>query len=186
MKRIGVLVVILIGAILTSLVHVGDVGVAAEKPKAAQYSNSFSWEITLDTSADSTFDTTFSTSGGAHAMLFTGIDPYSSVSGYISFAVTLLDTNAGGEYIDTSKDSLGVAFYTDWGDTTYKKLVYKINNIKPTTSAATNYFSIPIDSVLGTRIWPKFTAAVADSDYTVARASCGVTYTATINVIAKP
>lgn len=173
-------------ALLMTIVSVDDASIAAERPKGQQYSNSFAWEVTLDTTTDSLFDTTFATSGGGHALLFTELDPYSSVSGYISIAVTVRDTNAGGEYIDTTKDSLGVAWYTDWGDTTYKKLVYKINNIKPTTSAATNYFAIPTDSIIGTRLWPKFTVAIADSDYSVARASCGVTYTATVNLLAKP
>lgn len=185
MKRIAVLSLLALVLFVASVTIMDRDVISAEKPKAEGYSSAFSWELTLDTTTDSLFDTTF-TSGSAFATMFNAIEAYSYVTGYISLAVSTLDTNAGGEYIDTSKDSLGIAFYTDWGDTTYKKLVYKINNIKPTTSAATNYFVIPADSVLGSRLWLKYTAAVADSDYSVARASAGVTYTATVKMIAKP
>lgn len=187
MKRIGFIAAILVLAFVITIMQSNDPTIAAEKPKGLQYSNTFSWDVTLDTTADSVFDTTFSTSGGGHAFLFTELDPYSSVSGYIKLEVSAVDTgDAAADIPDTSKDSLGVCFYTDWGDSTYKKLVYKISNIKPTTTAATNYFSIPVDSIIGTRLWPKFTVAVGDSDYSVTRASAAITYKATVKWLAKP
>ena len=109
------------------------------------------------------------------------------MSGYFFLEVSVLDTNAGGEYIDTTKDSLSALLYTDWGNTTYQKLIYKVANLKPTTSATTTtYFSIPTDSIIGTRLYWNFSTAISDSDNSVARDTLGVTYKATVNMIAKP
>ena len=172
----------------TLVVMQSDDAVTAERPKGLVYSNSYSMEFLLDTvTNDSTIDTTFKTSGGEHVMLINGLDGYSVISGYITIEVTEVDTTDDGtEYPDTTKDSIAVQWWTDWGDTTYKYAVWKNDDIAPTTSAVTTYFTIPADSILGLRLWPKFTYAIGDTDYTVARDECGFTFKATVKLVAKP
>jgi hypothetical protein len=173
-------------AVMLFLVSVGflEQPANAERPKGDAYSSSYSWEILMDSTADSTFDTT------ANAFKFTGLDDYSNVSGYIYFEVTAVDTGTSStEIIDTTKDSCAVLVYTSWGTpgSTYDRLIYKISNIKPSTSATTPvYFNIPTDSIFGDMFYFKFNTAIGDSDHSVSRTSAGVTYKATVEMRARP
>ena len=134
MKRLLILTVLGILVFVGSSYIVTD-PVEADSPRGQKYSSTASWEVNIDSAFgnDSVFD---STTLGPTNFRFTGLEAYGSVSGYVYIEVTNVDTGtAAADYPDTTKDSVAVLIYSDWGDSTYQRLVYKMTDFAPSTSA---------------------------------------------------
>lgn len=192
MKRLALLAVLACLLFTFSVMVVDDQSVAREYPKGLKYSPSFTWTFKIDSTIanDSIYDTTTVIGSGLSSppLLFSGISDFNTISGYLNIAVIRVDTNAANEYVDTTKDSVVCLFYTDWGSTASKRLVYKKVNAKLPKAGQTFYFTIPPDSILGDRLYIYFETIVSDTDKSVARSgdSCLVWYRATGEWRARP
>ncbi len=191
MKRLALLAFLACLLFTFSVMVVDDQSVAGEYPKGLKYSPSFTWTFKIDSTIanDSIYDTTTVIGSGLSSppLLFSGISDFNTISGYLNIAVIRVDTNAANEYVDTTKDSIACLFYTDWGSSSTKRLVYKYGTKLP-KAGNTHYFSIPPDSILGDRLYIYFETIVNDTDKSVARSgdSCLVTYRATGEWRARP
>jgi hypothetical protein len=112
------------------------------------------------------------------------------VSGWIKAEVVLLDTNAGGEYIDTTKDSMRYAIYTRCQGDTISKLIKGSSTTDSIIKAGwfggtPVWFTTSVDSALCDEVFFKIYTAIGDSDHSVVDAGCGVTYKVTVNMVAK-
>jgi len=157
----------------------------AERPTGTRYSGSAAFEVLNDTTALIAVDSAVTTTGGNKLLLFTGLQDYSSVSGYISGEYFLIDTNAGGEFIDTTKDTLAVELWTAWeADYTPSKLVWVCTLITNSTNNSYQYFNLS-DSLIGQVLYAKLLYTVSDSDNSVARDTLGITLKVTTSMIAN-
>lgn len=184
-KLVGLLLLVLIGFMYSlSSVNVAD----AEKLSPHRYTNTFTWTVNLDTTAAIVYDTqTVVAAGMAKIFNFTGLSSYSSVAGWIKISSITCDTgDAAADVVDTTKDSMKYQIYTYClGDTTEVRLLDADSIIKA-GSEPTVWFSIPAESLICDAIYFTFATSIKDSDYSVVRAGAGVTYTAQVNMVAKP
>ena len=191
MKRLALLTVMCALLFTFSVMVIDEQTTAGEYPLGVKYSGTHTFEVHLDTPMTSSNDSCWDTSDvvgegmSSPPLLFTDINNYNSVSGYLNIVVLSLDTNAGGEYQDTTGDSIVGRFYTDWGTTASQRLVYTVETKLP-KAGVTFYFNIPPDSVLGDRIYMWFEHIISDSDHSVAVSELGVTYRATAEWRARP
>jgi len=185
LKRVGFLTVL--GFVLCAMFIVMQQDAqTAEKPKGTKYTSSFAWTVYLDTTVGVAHDTTITSTGGNQIFYMRGLENYGTLNGYIYGQVTSLDTgDAAADVPDTSKDSMLVRVYTGWDGITFKKQI-RLDSLFPAGSWGDTIFWTLSDSALGDRVWVEFITAVADSDYSVARAAAGIHYKATVYLIAKP
>jgi len=175
--------------VLMAAVFIANPGhiVMAEKPSQHAYSNTHTWEVEV-------YDTTTLVQTHIDSLVGTGLDyifhfselgPYSSLDGWIYVEVLSYDTGASAsDKVDLTKDSMVYTIYTYSDQDPSIRYVCEIDSVIKAASMDTVRFSIPSDSGILTDVYFMFTSAIADS--LPAHYGLGVTYRATVSMIAKP
>lgn len=161
----------------------------AERLSPYVYTNSYTWEVTLDTTVAVKHDTAKVVGTGLDNIFsFTGLGGYSSIEGWIYAEAISCDTgDAAADIVDTTKDSMTYVLYTYCNQNkNIKKIIELDSLIKGGGGEDTVWFTIDADSAICDGIYFNFITAIADSDYSVVRAGAGVTYRVTTSITAKP
>jgi len=165
------------------LIVVAVCGLAIASDIKAPYSNSYRWEWFIDTTVAVNHDTI------TGVFKYTGLGNYSTIEGYIYFAYNTIDTGtSASEIIDTTRDSLIYRMITYGPDSTIYRVIEIDSIVQGGGGAGTKdtvFFSVPVDSGILDVIQIDLIQALADSDYSVARTSAGVTSTVTVYMVAK-
>jgi len=182
LKRQVTLLAIIALVLFTVTLSVMSPGVeSAEKPRGSQYSSTYKFTQTVDSTVAIQYDT-FSTVGH-----FTEIVDYASLEGYYVLNYVAVDTGTGGVYVDTTKDTVVVQIYTKGQSGTPSKLIYTdtIVAIHATAVAADYvYFDVSDSTSLDYVEW-RVISILQDSVYTKARLAAGIDYQLTYKFYAK-
>lgn len=116
---------------------------------------------------------------------FTQLGAWEKIVGWIYVEVTAVDTNTGGEYVDTTKDSMSFTLYTACKDNPLITKVMEFDSLIYQGNQDTIWFTIPADSSICDELYFTFETVIGDSDHSVTDSALGVTYKATVYMTAK-
>lgn len=180
-RRLVVFVVVLVASFVASFVVSGGF----DRPPA--YSSTFSWTKLVDTTAATSYDTIDTLNGltGSKIFRYRNLGHSDLLRGTIFSEVTALDTNAGGEFPDTTKDTIAFLIYSGFDSRPDSQwLVHKDSIEGGGGPKGLVHFSLPADSI-GNFISFQFIAVLADSDNSVARDTLAIHYRATVDMQGK-
>ena len=105
---------------------------------------------------------------------------YGKITGYIYVEITNVDTNAAGEYPDTTKDSMSYTMYTiSAADANIKKAI-AFDSLIAQAAQDTLWFTIPADSAILDAVYFNFETVIGDSTHNITDDGLGVTYQITV------
>jgi hypothetical protein len=184
-------------------VMIQDAGVDAAQPKGTTYRSTVNWELAWDTvhlhylvDSNTFQDTTTTTEGGNHIFLFSGLEDYSKISGYIYATGASVDSGASAaDTLSRSKDTSMFWIWTSWGHPStsgnIKTKVYSDTLIGGDVNGDTTFFNLT-DSTIGDYIYFQFYQIAQDTGTAAVRTSMragtevDINYTATVYMIARP